>query len=94
MDTNWPRCNQTFRNRPTRLAAGGIVWPIDLVLFLPYGLTGSFRARSRPCGQKTGLIYGLTKGALLRVLRTALPVAGSKPALHSEIGESNDPPNR
>ena len=33
MDTNWPRCNQTFRNRPTRLAKGGIVWPGDRVSF-------------------------------------------------------------
>ena len=33
MDTNWPRCNQTFRNRPTRLAKGGIFWPVDRVGF-------------------------------------------------------------
>ena len=29
MDTNWPRCNQTFRNRPTRLAKGGTNLWID-----------------------------------------------------------------
>ena len=29
MDTNWPRCNQTFRNRPTRVAKGGTNLWID-----------------------------------------------------------------